>query len=1304
MLRRTFPSLPAAFLAALLLQRAYAQPAPAEILSVDSRRLQGNGASGEPVVSADGMLAAFSSEATNLVEGDTNKVADVFLRDRGQGQTIRVSLGVNGQNQTIEGTAPSDQPGISLSGSVVAFRSLAALVPADKNGKLDIYLRDIAAQATELVTIGLDGAAGDGPSSGPPALDAKGQRVAFLSLAGNLTREGANGKAQVYLRDRVRRATSLVSAGLKGQPSDGDATSVAMSADGRFIGFSSLADDLVEGDQNKVCDVFVRDLLTGAVSIASVGSDGRQANGVSEFAALSADGRFVAFASQATNLDPEDRDRRWDVYVHDRATGRTELVSRRGQAAAEVPGDSILPSLDGDGRRVAFQSSAALLPLDKNSAEDVYLFDRALGELSLVSHNIDGVAAGGDSEFAKLSSAGGVVVFRSRASDLAPDRNEVPDVFAQSVPAVPFERAALEGFLFFRTANSQLAQLTPEGKSTQRVLQLTARDPPAVFTIDNLGVLWLLQKSGLLFRFRAGDLTQLGVALQVPVEGTAQNGAAADGFLFIAVPPRVLRVDALGRSIFVDLGKNASTIALALDPFGSLWAAAGDGELNRIFQLGRDLRPARSFQTKDRFNRLACDHLGNLLALAPAALVKYSPVGTQFYRLDLPPARALAVDGRGRAVVVHQEATLWVDALGRKLFEDSHPAIAPGLSAELVLDGLGRAWVSTEGRPSLRRIDLDALPAPRAEDLSFSVAGAGAQSGDDLGGDRSGFTAANVTDQRGDADGDGIPNRVEISNGFDPLTNSSPAADRRVFPVEGLRAHSAGENLVLLSWSNPVVYQQIQVLREGRPLKGSPFPGTTTRILDAAPGGPHRYTVFGSAEGGGGGGGGGEVAGAEGGGGGGLGSGGALADAPQVDAVVVVGDGSEKSCIDLPDHPYAIAYSPLNGGQVVVSSSDPELPVFDISLTPLDVIFPHPAPGGDIRGIDYDGSVPGGRLLFLLSDGRVFRTGLDGSGAALFTTLSGGPAPSPSGYTGLAQKDGVLYTLLGPGYDCLVGFHASSGTLTSESNLTAALGFQVEQSIGPQVLGDQVLVGVGQSQSQEIDDVFGLHFTGTGVADGHLNMPLNATQSTLVTDIEYVPGQGLLALDANNRRLCLLAADLDQSPILESISPPGGPVDGGTVLTLGVKNLRSQADTRVEVGGVEAAILTYGPGADPSRTLLTAATPPHAAGPVKVEVISSDGRSFVDPGFTYGSGPVFVRGNADGQGSIDITDALFSLTYLFLGGTQPPCLEAADANDDGKMDLTDATYTLGFLFLGGPAPPPPYPDPGPDPTADLLGC
>lgn len=167
---------------------------------------------------------------------------------------------------------------------------------------------------TELVSVGPGGARGNSGSYAP-SVSASGRFVAFESFAGTLVAGDTNGMTDVFLRDRQAGATHRLSLGPSGRQGNADSENPAVSADGRFVAFQSLASNLVPGDTNGVTDIFVRDRQTSTTRRVSLGPGGVQAIGDSYFASISGDGRFIAFESLASNLVPGDSNDTGDVFV-----------------------------------------------------------------------------------------------------------------------------------------------------------------------------------------------------------------------------------------------------------------------------------------------------------------------------------------------------------------------------------------------------------------------------------------------------------------------------------------------------------------------------------------------------------------------------------------------------------------------------------------------------------------------------------------------------------------------------------------------------------------------------------------------------------------------------------------------------------------------------------------------------------------------------------------------------------------------------------------------------------------------------
>lgn len=293
--------------------------------SVSGAGLQADGASAGPAISADGRYVAFASGATNLEGSDTNAAADIFVRDRKAGATKRISVASDG----TQASGASSEPSISADGRYVAFTSAASnLVAGDTNGAPDIFLRDrdtdadgvfdeAGAVATTRVSVSSSGAQASGASSAP-AISGDGRYVAFSSLAADLVSGDANGVADVFVFDRLTAQTVRVSVSSSGAEGNGAASAPSLSGDGRYVAFASAASNLVTGDANGVSDVFVHDLVSRTTSRIE-GSQG-EGNGASTEPAVSADGRYLAFASAAANLDSADTNGVTDVFLHDRDT------------------------------------------------------------------------------------------------------------------------------------------------------------------------------------------------------------------------------------------------------------------------------------------------------------------------------------------------------------------------------------------------------------------------------------------------------------------------------------------------------------------------------------------------------------------------------------------------------------------------------------------------------------------------------------------------------------------------------------------------------------------------------------------------------------------------------------------------------------------------------------------------------------------------------------------------------------------------------------------------------------------------
>jgi Putative Ig domain/Fibronectin type III domain/WD40-like Beta Propeller Repeat len=356
-------------------------------ISVATNGTQANEHSHGAGISADGRYVAYASMASNLVAGDTNAASDVFVRDQVAGTTTRVSTASDG----TQGNSDSGPGGaaISANGRYVAFISYASnLVAGDTNGSPDVFVHDMVTGATTRVSVASDGTQGNDYSWHVPALSADGRYVAFYSSASNLVAGDTNDMTDVFVRDRTAGTTTRVSVATAGTQANNNSRTVAISPDGSTVAFASDATNLVAGDTNAVTDVFAHNMATGVTTRVSVATGGAQANNTSDATtisenppSISADGRLVAFSSDASNLVAGDTNAQTDVFVRDQVAGTTTRVSLANDGSQATGGPSYAPTITPDGAYLTFTSLATnLVAGDTNSTYDVFV--RRLGAVS----------------------------------------------------------------------------------------------------------------------------------------------------------------------------------------------------------------------------------------------------------------------------------------------------------------------------------------------------------------------------------------------------------------------------------------------------------------------------------------------------------------------------------------------------------------------------------------------------------------------------------------------------------------------------------------------------------------------------------------------------------------------------------------------------------------------------------------------------------------------------------------------------------------------------------------------------------
>ncbi|MCP4166381.1 MAG: hypothetical protein GY759_10865, partial [Chloroflexi bacterium] len=352
-----------------------------ERISVASDGSQSDGNSKYASISGDGRFVTFGSEATNLVPGDTNGASDVFVHDRATGQTTRVSISSNAS----EANGSSYLPTISDDGRFVAFESAASnIVAEDTNGVNDVFVHDLQENATKLVSRGRSGLVANGPS-GFPSVSADGQLIAFESGADDIITYDTNQNWDIFVLDQLSGNVQLVSKSTSGIQGNRTSWEPKLSADGNHVVFRSWSTNIVAGDYNSFEDIFIHDLASNSTELVSVANGGTQTNQPSWGPSISADGRYVAFTSRADNLVEYDpnvwcdinpdgvKDNCADVFLRDLLTKTTKKISDAfdGRPANN---EALSSSLSHNGQIIAYDSFADnLVPNDTNGYLDIFV-------------------------------------------------------------------------------------------------------------------------------------------------------------------------------------------------------------------------------------------------------------------------------------------------------------------------------------------------------------------------------------------------------------------------------------------------------------------------------------------------------------------------------------------------------------------------------------------------------------------------------------------------------------------------------------------------------------------------------------------------------------------------------------------------------------------------------------------------------------------------------------------------------------------------------------------------------------------
>lgn len=322
-----------------------------ELISKSTSSIEGNGKSYEPKISEDGRYIVFSSQSTNLVSGDTNNKSDIFLRDRNLNTTVRVSFKKSG----AETTTDSVQPDISADGKYVVWTM-------KESSYLGVYLVDTSTGVRSTLSINASGNSANADSR-DPRISCEGRFVIFTSKANNLTSgdmsNATNNKSRVYLVDRLKPHDPQYIRGTAQNPNGGlDSRWPYISCNGNYITFTSDAsgNTLITGDTNNKYDVFLYNRIDNTIQRVSTDSSGGQGNNDSAMSAVSNDGKYVVFDSDATNLIANDTNGQRDIFLKNTQTGTLEAISRDSNGNL-VSSSVKFPTISTDGKYAVYQAN-----------------------------------------------------------------------------------------------------------------------------------------------------------------------------------------------------------------------------------------------------------------------------------------------------------------------------------------------------------------------------------------------------------------------------------------------------------------------------------------------------------------------------------------------------------------------------------------------------------------------------------------------------------------------------------------------------------------------------------------------------------------------------------------------------------------------------------------------------------------------------------------------------------------------------------------------------------------------------------
>ena len=380
--------------------------------------------------SDNGEFIAFSTDKS-MLPSDTNSGSDIYVIHQATGLIELISQSTQGEIAN----GVSRNVVISGDGRFVVFRSFATnLALSDTNGNWDIFVRDRLLGTTSLVSSSSSGQVGDSFSYSP-SISHDGSVVTFWSNSSNLVAGDSNGQFDVFLKDLGTGSIERINVDSNANQATGGQSHKSIANNtGQLVGFWSNATNLVAGDTNNTNDVFIRDRQTGLTERVSVSASGAEGNGSSDHFSMSDDGRFFVFQSNATNLTEDvGLSGNKQIFLKDRQTGVVTLISK---GSALPDSHASLPEISADGRWITYHSASSnIVPGDVNSGDDVFLYDRTTGNTVLLSQSTEGGSGNGPSDWARISRDGSTITFNSMAVDLVGQPPEAGALYVYRAPS-----------------------------------------------------------------------------------------------------------------------------------------------------------------------------------------------------------------------------------------------------------------------------------------------------------------------------------------------------------------------------------------------------------------------------------------------------------------------------------------------------------------------------------------------------------------------------------------------------------------------------------------------------------------------------------------------------------------------------------------------------------------------------------------------------------------------------------------------------------------------------------------------------